>query len=260
MSWPREQIQNCWVDELQVFPFFFAQHFLISPFIFQSHGGLVFLHRTSNRTFDSVLPENTKIHLWIGRLRVKPGGNNKHPLPRAGHCKICSCERGWRAVGSLSPSSDQLWRGSCPVCPQRTRVAAHIPLFCHSWGIRKRAPGVLSSWITLMMNPPAPFLGFAYFLIKVVSTGLNKQWFWFLFDGSDCCGSQAGRVWVENLRKMIIREKYFYLKRRLWPIILIVEIRIVLTLLNLLSWNFSFWKNFSFDKKTPSLAVLQCLP
>lgn len=94
MSWPREQIQNCWVDELQVFPFFFAQHFLISPFISQSHGGLVFLHRTLNRTFDSVLPENTKIHLWIGRLRVKPGGNNKHPLPRAGHFVKSAAVRG----------------------------------------------------------------------------------------------------------------------------------------------------------------------
>lgn len=35
MPWPGEQIQYCWVDELQGFSLSFVQYFLISTFMFR---------------------------------------------------------------------------------------------------------------------------------------------------------------------------------------------------------------------------------
>lgn len=197
MLWPREQIQNCWVDELQVFPFFFAQHFLISPFRSQSWGSS--LHVTSNRIFDSVLPMKIRIHLWIHGCRVKLGGNNKHPLPTAGHFVKYAAVRGAGGLlGPFHPALTNFGEDACPVCPQRAGVAAHVLLFCHSWESSALDHILVGWWVLLHLSLAFPSKSGVN---RAQQTVILASWQWFLW---------LTRVWVEVLWKIIIKKNYFY--------------------------------------------------
>lgn len=151
---------------------------------------------------------------------------------------------------------------SC-VLPGRAGVAAYGFLFCHPWGISIRTRGVLRSWITYfggLTSPPAPFFGFAGFLIKVVSAELRKQWF--LLHGNYCYGSQACRVRVAAFCKTIMKKKIFFVLKEGWDSDLLCWLRKLglyscCQYLNLLSWNFGFWSSFSPDRKASLFFVLQ---
>lgn len=154
-----------------------------------------------------------RIHLWVNRHRVVRRQSEKLVACNRAVYKICSYERGWSPIRTLSSGGPQPWvEGLSCVLPGRAGVAAYGLLFCHPWGISIRTRGVLRSWITYfggLTSPPAPFFGFAGFLIKVVSAELRKQWF--LLHGNYCYGSQACRVRVEAFCKKIMKKKKIFL-------------------------------------------------
>lgn len=107
------------------FSLFLVQHFLISTFISVLW---FYLHVTSNRPFDPVLSMKIRIHLWMGKHRVKSASNNKKTIAYnwAGF-EICSYKRGWRLIRTLSSGSPQPWverLSSPPLLPGRAGVAA----------------------------------------------------------------------------------------------------------------------------------------
>lgn len=100
----------------------------------------------------------------MGRLRDKAGGNNKHPLPTAGHFVKCAAVRG--AGGLLGPSDPALTHfreGGCPGCPWRTGVAAHSSCSATPEGSvsEPQESSAAGSHYGGVMSPPTLFFGFA---------------------------------------------------------------------------------------------------
>lgn len=179
----------------------------------QSRG--VFLPGTSNRIFDCVVPVKIRIHLWMGRLRIKPGGNNKQQLPTAEHfVKFAAVRGAGGLLGPFHPALTSFREGGCPVCPQRTGVPAWVLLSCHSWGTRIKTPGVLSSCIPLRWDDESPctLLWLCMFPNK---SGVNRarqtvilvSWQWLLW-------LTSWRVQVQFLWKTIIKKREFLLQKK----------------------------------------------